>query len=340
MSIRSPRRWLLAVAVVASAAAPGRAAEPNDDDLDAFQKKVLNRMLHGNPTPDELRGLVDEMNKMMRKRFPDMQPFELPAAAPAVRRGDVPAVGALGLAPLQQLNRQAMPVQPAVPRPGRVRAEALPPAPADENAEASDKQLKEFDEAIERLKDNPEAQAELRKARDEYKKALAEGLRKNGGNVDPPREERRLPDLPREVPFVRPPAAALPRIGIAPLFNDPALRFDRAELVRPNGPVRLGVVFEKPPAVLAEQLDLPAQVGVVIVEVQAGSAAEKAGLRKHDVVVSIAGQDAPSELTRFQAVVAGLKAGEKLDVVLYRKGKKETVKGLELPAARGVAVEE
>ena len=119
----------------------------------------------------------------------------------------------------------------------------------------------------------------------------------------------------------------------------PVENFRGLNLVRPVGPVRLGVVFERPSAVLSEQLDLPEQVGVVVVEVQPGSPAEKAGLRKNDVVVKLGGKDAPSELTRFQELVAGLKSGEKLEVVLYRKGKKETVKGLELASPRAAVAD-
>ena len=83
MSIRSPLIWFLAAALLVSvAAAPGRAAEPNDD-LEALQKRLLDRMLNGNPTAGELRGLIDEMNKKMLKRFPDLPPFEQPNPSPS-----------------------------------------------------------------------------------------------------------------------------------------------------------------------------------------------------------------------------------------------------------------
>jgi len=303
---------LLATALlIAVAAAAGRAAEP-DDDLEALQKRLLERMLNGNPLTGELKGLIDEMNKKMLKRFPDLQPFEQPVP-PVVRWIAQPRNGGMGLAPFPKpFDRQP---PPAVPQ--------LFPQPVAVPDEAADKQLKEFDDAIDKLKDNPEAQAELKKARDEYKKALEEGLKKNGGNVERPREELPVRPQPPAVGRVRPINIDVPVENIRGL-----------NLVRPVGPVRLGVVFERPSAVLSEQLDLPEQVGVVVVEVQPGSPADKAGLRKNDVVVKLGGKDAPSELTRFQELVAGLKSGEKLEVVLYRKGKKETVKGLELASPR------
>ncbi len=306
MSIRSPLIWFLAAALLVSvAAAPGRAAEPNDD-LEALQKRLLDRMLNGNPTAGELRGLIDEMNKKMLKRFPDLPPFEQP----------------------QLLPLRGQPLEFPQLRPGRLRPELAVPQPVAVPDEAADKQLKEFDDAIDKLKDDPEAQAELKKARDEYKKALEEGLKKNGGNVERPRGEQ--PARPQPPAFGR----------VRPIDIDvPVENFRGLNLVRPVGPVRLGVVFERPSAVLSEQLDLPEQVGVVVVEVQPGSPAEKAGLRKNDVVVKLGGKDAPSELTRFQELVAGLKSGEKLEVVLYRKGKKETVKGLELASPRAAVAD-
>jgi len=200
------------------------------------------------------------------------------------------------------------------------RGDAGPAAELPPPGEVSDKRLKEFDEQIEKLKDNPEAQAELRKARDGYKKALEEGMRKG---VERPREDR-----PAARPEFPPPFF---RVVPAKDFALPLL-LDRPNLARPKGPVRLGVVFEKAPAILAEHLNLPADVGVVIVEVVPGSVADKAGLRMNDVVVKLGGKDAPSELNQFQQLVAELKGGEKIEAVLYRKGKKETVGGIELPA--------
>jgi len=306
MSIR-PLRLLAALVLCATVAS---AAEPND--LEALQKKLLQQLLNGNPTPDELRQLVGEMNKLMGQQFPELQPFALPDLLfkelepfRAVPRRAAPGFGGMGLVPFPP---------PRVFDRGDARPAAdLPPG------EVSDKRLKEFDEQIEKLKDNPEAQAELRKARDEYKKALEEGMRKG---VERPREDRPAPQPAFPPPFRR----------VAPINIDVPILFDRPNLARPKGPVRLGVVFEKPSAILTEHLNLPADVGVVVVEVVPGSVADKAGLRTNDVVVKLGGKDAPSELSQFQQLVAELKSGEKIEAVLYRKGKKETVGGIELPA--------
>jgi hypothetical protein len=314
MSIRSPHRWLLAAAVLAIVpATPIIAAEP-PEDLEALQKKMLRQLLTGNPSPDELRKMVADMNKLMLKEFPELQPF----AFPELLRNELQPFRVM---PLPPLNRQPPVFPQPFPRRGRIRPEIdLPPPPA-----VTDEQLKEFDEQIEKLKDNPEAQAELRKARDEYKKALEEGLKKGDPNRDP------LP-APQSIQAPPPPLPQAQRLPIdinVPVFPE---RVDR--LLRPAGPVRLGVVFETPSAVLGEHLNLPADVGVLIVEVQAGSPAEKAGLRPNDVVVKLGGKDAPSELPRFQQLVAELKGGEKLEAEYYRKGKKATAQIQLAPAGR------
>jgi membrane-associated protease RseP (regulator of RpoE activity) len=51
-----------------------------------------------------------------------------------------------------------------------------------------------------------------------------------------------------------------------------------------------GLVTARAPAVLREQLELKHGTGLIVEEVAAGSAAERAGLRQHDVLVALDGQ--------------------------------------------------
>jgi hypothetical protein len=51
-----------------------------------------------------------------------------------------------------------------------------------------------------------------------------------------------------------------------------------------------GLVTARAPAVLREQLELKHGAGLIVEEVAAGSAAERAGLRQHDVLVALDGQ--------------------------------------------------
>lgn len=98
--------------------------------------------------------------------------------------------------------------------------------------------------------------------------------------------------------------------------------------------VRLGVRVEKPSETLVDQLDLPKGEGLVILDVEHDSAAEKAGLKAHDVLLAIDGKAVPSEAREFVKMLAGVKVNTPLEVVILRKGKKETLKGLSLTAAK------
>jgi hypothetical protein len=97
---------------------------------------------------------------------------------------------------------------------------------------------------------------------------------------------------------------------------------------------RLGVQVEKPSAELVDQLDLPKDQGLVVREVGPTSAAAKAGLRQHDVLLELAGQPVPSKPDEFAKMLSAIKPNKPVDVVVLRKGKRETVKGLSLPEAR------
>lgn len=93
---------------------------------------------------------------------------------------------------------------------------------------------------------------------------------------------------------------------------------------------RLGVQVEVPLAVLTEQLELPKGEGLVIAEVMPGTTAAKAGLKQHDILLEIAGQPVLSDVSKFTAQLAGMKADDKIEVVVLRKGRKETLKDVTL----------
>jgi hypothetical protein len=103
----------------------------------------------------------------------------------------------------------------------------------------------------------------------------------------------------------------------------------RGGLVINNG--RLGVQIEKPSAVLAEQLNLPAGQGLVITSVRPGSPADTAGLKAHDILLEFAGKPVGDNTAEFARAVEGMKGGDKVDATVLRKGRKESVKGIDLP---------
>jgi beta-lactamase regulating signal transducer with metallopeptidase domain len=108
--------------------------------------------------------------------------------------------------------------------------------------------------------------------------------------------------------------------------------------IRPLGAAagggRLGVRVEKPSDVLAAQLDLPAGQGLVCVDVPADSTAGKAGLKPHDILLEVGGKPVPSDRDAFVRNLGDVKPDAPVDIVVLRKGHKETIKGVKLPKAR------
>jgi beta-lactamase regulating signal transducer with metallopeptidase domain len=96
---------------------------------------------------------------------------------------------------------------------------------------------------------------------------------------------------------------------------------------------RLGARVESPSATLVDQLDLPRDQGVVIDEITPNSAADKAGLKPHDILLELAGKPVPRSAEAVARLVAEIKADTAIDAVVLRKGKRETIKGLKLPEA-------
>jgi hypothetical protein len=105
----------------------------------------------------------------------------------------------------------------------------------------------------------------------------------------------------------------------------------------PRSAARLGARVEPPGATLTEQLDLPKGQGLVLREVLPDSAAAKAGLKRHDVLLELNGKPVPDQIPGLVKLMNDIKADAKVDAVIVRKGKKETIKGLSLPEAKAVA---
>ena len=102
---------------------------------------------------------------------------------------------------------------------------------------------------------------------------------------------------------------------------------------RPAERFRLGIRMEKVPAILIDQMNLEAGRGIVVIDVIAGSAAEKAGFKANDILLEFAGKPVSDQPEALNRQIAAAKAGEKVDAVVLRKGKKVEIKGIELPAA-------
>jgi len=215
-----------------------------------------------------------------------------------------------------------------------VKALPLTANNANDLKQQYERTLKEFNDSIETVKDNPEAKEALEKARDEFKKGMEEKLKEAEKVIPQPREGRGgrfvFPDMPQQnVP------AELQQLQQL----QQELRRERMDALRAlqglNGAGRsggrLGLRLEAVSPLVADQLGLEKN-GVAIAEVVKDSAAEKAGLKANDILLQVQGKDIGTETARAVEVLSAAKEGEKLDLVVLRKGKKEKVEGLLVPA--------
>jgi PDZ domain len=98
---------------------------------------------------------------------------------------------------------------------------------------------------------------------------------------------------------------------------------------------RLGARIETPSPALVEQLELPINQGLLVEDVQDNSPAARVGLKKHDVLLELGSKPVTGNLADFLVLLKGTPGGENLDLVILRKGKRETLKGLVLPLLPG-----
>jgi membrane-associated protease RseP (regulator of RpoE activity) len=92
-----------------------------------------------------------------------------------------------------------------------------------------------------------------------------------------------------------------------------------------------GLRVKKVNTALQEQLGLPENEGVVVTAVDPNSLAEKAGLKVSDVLVKVNNKAVPSHLGDFAKLVKEQNPGDAMDLVVLRKGKEETIKGVKMP---------
>ena len=100
----------------------------------------------------------------------------------------------------------------------------------------------------------------------------------------------------------------------------------------------LGVVVGTPDAELSEALNLKENAGAVISEVADGTPADKAGLKKYDVIIEVEGKKI-EDRQRLTNLIATFNPGEKVSLKIIRDGKVvfKTVELAERPSAHGVS---
>jgi hypothetical protein len=102
----------------------------------------------------------------------------------------------------------------------------------------------------------------------------------------------------------------------------PYIENNSAYLFMPN---RLGVTFEPVSEALASQLALPKGQGLLVLSPPKGSS-----LKRYDVLVEVHGKRVPGKLEALGKVLDEIKADTPVEGVVFREGKKTTVKGLQL----------
>jgi beta-lactamase regulating signal transducer with metallopeptidase domain len=152
------------------------------------------------------------------------------------------------------------------------------------------------------------------------------------------KEERPKDEQPKKKPDLPPPAGPQAPFGG---FRGGDQRNMMEMMNRMRGQMgffghhaRLGVQVSKPSEALVDQLDLPKDQGQVVEQVVPDSPAAKAGLKPHDILLELGGKAVPADYQEFVKEVQDIKADAKVDAVVLRKGKKETVKGITLPEAK------
>jgi hypothetical protein len=104
-----------------------------------------------------------------------------------------------------------------------------------------------------------------------------------------------------------------------------------AEKSEKKGPsARLGIQVEKPGDALADQLNLPSGRGLLIVNVLPDSPAAKGGIKANDVLLELAGKAVSNDPMELVKMIEGIKTNNPVDLLVLRKGKRETVKGVAL----------
>jgi beta-lactamase regulating signal transducer with metallopeptidase domain len=177
-----------------------------------------------------------------------------------------------------------------------------------------------FDELLKRFPGGIDDQtAKLLRQQMEQTRKMMEQMRKRGPGA--------LPQLPGGV------FPQLPGGGIIPFPQIPQLGgFNRfpGQGGMMHEP-RMGVSLERPGATIVDQLDLPREQGLIVEDLNENSAAAKAGVKKHDIILELDGKPVSSNPDDFNKQVQAIKPDQAVDAVVMRKSKKETIKGMKLP---------
>lgn len=327
-----------ALAVVASAALwagvsvvaqdPKPDARAKSADLTALREAVAAAAKRGENV-DEIKTALDALEKALPTAAAGRVPPELQALRDAVdaagRKGEnVEAITKELLAVEMAVAGKSLakpkpdpvrpnpdpfrpnPVRPLVPFPQPFPIMPNPPrvgGGGGVDVDMFNKAMEIRRKALEMMVKNPndaEVRKEMQKLLAEANELMLKAAGGGAGRIDP----------------------VMPVVPLFPAFPDAGRLPDRA---------RLGIRLERVAAVAAEQLGLDPGTGIAVTLVTPGSVAEKIGLRVHDIVVEFGGKPVTDNTEDFIRRVNAVGKGEKVNIVVLRKGKRVEMKDVELP---------
>jgi len=107
--------------------------------------------------------------------------------------------------------------------------------------------------------------------------------------------------------------------------EEPGKEGPNKEIPKPAGRPWLGIQPEELSEELRSQLDVEKDVGLMIAEVLPESPAEKAGLKKHDILVKIDGKPVKGE-EALAKYMEGARVGQEVTLTVLRKSKELSIK--------------
>ncbi|MCI0684066.1 MAG: PDZ domain-containing protein [Gemmataceae bacterium] len=324
VELSCPRRWtvgaagvLLGLAVVAAGVGPAQADPPN-------QKEVLEQLERIQDLVNKLRTQIAEQPRTepAQEARPGVR-FELRLKADEARQALEQQQSALRLAQ-EALQKQAVVQKQAAEHARFAAARALVQIvqAQDPKARVHDDHLKHIIDLLRKhqadLKDE-----QTRKHFQDAIDRLTDILKKSAATPRP-----MIPPQPPIVAAPKPPIAA----DVWRLVPRGAGGDWSVKLWDPHGsPGRLGLRIEAPSAILADQLNLPKDQGLVVAEVLDSSVAQKAGIKANDILLKVNQRTVSNIPEDLKATIDAIKSDTAFDIVVLRRGKQETIKDVKLP---------
>jgi hypothetical protein len=297
------------------------AEEPKAPDLSELRDAVKAASKRGENV-DEIRRALDGLEKLLTRGWTTPKPGEtLPAPVELTALREAVEAAAKKGENVEAISKELELIEKAMTGKSFVRPKPLPP-PVDQPRPQPQDPFG-FPQNVPNFPNFPQVfppgggiDPEVMQKMQELQRKALEMMLKNPNDADAKKLMQEAQELLLK---------ALPNNGLNMGLGFP-------NVGRMQDRFRLGIRMERLAPITADQLGLDGR-GVAIVNVVPGSAAEKAGFKVHDIVLEFAGKpvsDDPGDLSRL---VNDAKAGEKIDAVVMRKGKKTEIKGIELPEA-------